>query len=68
MCIVSAVEFQRNIGLYHDKAVEEYRRRRFWDQVEAAASDLRSDSAGWQEEQIWRRAWEVTRADDLEDE
>ena len=39
-----------------DKAVEDYRRRRFWDQVEAAAGDLRKDSAAWQEELAERRS------------
>ena len=33
-----------------DKAVEEYRRHRFWDQVEAAAGGLRGDAAAWTEE------------------
>lgn len=51
-----------------DKAVEEYRRRHFWDQVEAAAGELRMDSAAWQEELAERRAWDVTLADGLEDE
>jgi hypothetical protein len=51
-----------------DKAVEEYRRRRFWDQVEAAASDLRKDPAAWTEELAERRAWDATLADGLEAE
>jgi len=51
-----------------DKAVEEYRRRRFWDQVDAAASDLRKDTAAWSEELGERRAWDATLADGLEEE
>jgi len=51
-----------------DKAVEEYRRRLFWERVEAAAGDLRKDSSAWQEELAERRAWEATLADGLEGE
>jgi hypothetical protein len=51
-----------------DKAVEAYRRHRFWDQVEAAAGDLRQDAAAWQEELAERRAWDATLADGLEAE
>ena len=50
-----------------DKAVEEYRRL-FWERVEAAAGDLRKDSAAWEEELTERRAWDATLADRLEDE
>jgi hypothetical protein len=49
-----------------DKAVEEYRHRRFWDQVEAAASNLRKDSAAWNGEMSERQAWDATLADGLE--
>lgn len=51
-----------------DKAVEEYQRRLFWDQVEAAAGDLRRDAAAWKEELAERRAWEATLSDGLEAE
>jgi len=51
-----------------DKAIEEYRRRLFWERVEAAAGDLRKDSAAWEEELSERRDWDATLADDLEDE
>lgn len=51
-----------------DKAVEEYRRRLFWERVEVAAGELRKDSAAWKEELTERHAWEVTLADDLDDE
>jgi predicted transcriptional regulator len=50
-----------------ETAIEEYRRRRFWDQVEIAAGELRRDSTAWNEELAERRAWEATLADDLED-
>ena len=51
-----------------DKAVEEYRRRLFWERVEAAAGDLRKDTAAVEEELTERRAWDATLADGLEDE
>ena len=51
-----------------DKAVEEYRRRRFWDDVDAAAAALRKDPAAWQQELTERRAWDTTLADGLDSE
>jgi len=48
-----------------DKAIETYRRLRFWDEVETAAGGLRSDPAAWNEELAERRAWEVTLSDGL---
>jgi predicted transcriptional regulator len=51
-----------------DKAIEEYRRCLFWEHVETAASELRKDSAAWQEEIDERQAWEATLADGLESE
>jgi hypothetical protein len=51
-----------------DKAVEEYRRQRFWDQVETAAVTFRRDSAAWEEELAERRAWEATLPDGQEAE
>ena len=49
-----------------EKAVEEYRRTHFWDNVQAAALALRQDSVGWQEELAERRAWEATLADGID--
>lgn len=51
-----------------DKAVEEYRRRLFWERVDAAAGDLRKNTAAWEEEQTEQSAWDATVADGLEDE
>jgi hypothetical protein len=51
-----------------DRAVDEYRLRRFWDHVEAAASDLRKDSTAWNVEIAERHVWESTLADGLEEE
>ncbi|MCI0459640.1 MAG: hypothetical protein L0Z62_22040 [Gemmataceae bacterium] len=51
-----------------DKAVEEYRRHRFWHDVEEAAIALRNDRAAWDEELAERHAWDATLADGLEAE
>jgi hypothetical protein len=51
-----------------DRAIEEYRRRRFWDQVEAAAIELRMDTLAWNGELEERRAWDATLSDGLEAE
>jgi hypothetical protein len=62
-----ATECGETLQAVLDKAIEEYRQRRFWDQVEAAASNLRKDSATWNEEMAERQAWNATLADGLED-
>ena len=51
-----------------DKAVEEYRRRRFWDQVDLAAGELRKDAVAWDAELAERRTWDATLSDGLEAE
>jgi hypothetical protein len=51
-----------------DKAVEEYRRHRFWHQVETAATDLYRDPSAWREELAERLLWDATLKDGLEDE
>lgn len=63
-----AVECGETMQAVLVKAIEEYRRRLFWERVDAASSDLRRDSAAWQEELSERRAWDATLADGLEDE
>ncbi len=48
-----------------DKAVEEYRRRIFLEQANAAFAALKSDRSAWQEEQAERHLWDAaTIADD----
>lgn len=49
------------------KAVEAYRRQRFWEQTNAAYAALRADPEAWQEELQERRDWEATLADGLEE-
>jgi hypothetical protein len=51
-----------------DKAVECYRRSRFWNEVETTAANLRSDPAAWNEELAERQAWDATLADGLDAE
>jgi predicted transcriptional regulator len=51
-----------------DKAVECYRRSRFWDEVETVAGRLRGDQAAWNDELEERQAWEATLADGLDSE
>jgi hypothetical protein len=51
-----------------DRAVEDYRRRRFWSEVDTAAAALRADPAAWENEQAERRAWDTTLGDGLEHE
>ena len=49
------------------KAIEEYRRKVFMEQFNAAYAALRSDSKAWQQEQGERAAWDAALGDGLED-
>ncbi len=51
-----------------DQAVEEYRRRRFFDEVNAAYAALRQNPDEWQAEMAERRQLEGTLADGLTEE
>jgi len=63
-----AAEVGESMQTVLDKAIEEYRRHCFWNQVETAASELIKDSAAWKEELAERRIWDATLADGLETE
>jgi hypothetical protein len=58
---------KRSIQAILDTAVEEYRRRRFLQEVNQAYARLREDAAAWEDEQKERSHWDLTLADDLED-
>jgi hypothetical protein len=51
-----------------DKAVEEYRRRCFLEDVNAAYAALREDPEAWKEVEEERSAWDATLGDGLPDE
>jgi len=51
-----------------EKAVEEYRRKLFFDDVNAAFLRLKADTAAWEEEQEERRVWEPTLLDGASDD
>lgn len=51
-----------------DKAIEEYRKKRFWEEVAAGYDALRSDPAAWQEELEERAHWERALGDGLDPE
>lgn len=51
-----------------DKAVEEYRRRRFLEDVNAAYAALREDPEAWKEVEEERSAWDATLGDGLPEE
>lgn len=46
-------------------AVEDYRRRKLLDSINAAHAELRHDAAAWKEELTERAAWEGVVADGL---
>jgi predicted transcriptional regulator len=50
------------------KAVDAYRRRRFWDEVDRAYASLRADRKAWKKEEDERRVWNDANLDGLGDE
>ena len=50
-----------------DRAIEELRRRDFWDRTNSAFAALRKDDDAWRAEQKERSEWDQTLADGLED-
>lgn len=51
-----------------DRAVEEIRRKEFWERANAAFADLRNDPDSWKLEQEERKAWDITLTDGLKEE
>lgn len=49
-----------------ETAVEEYERRRFWEELYAGYAALKADPEKWAEYQREIEAWDVTLADGLE--
>jgi len=49
------------------RAIEEYRRKRFLEEANAAYAALRQNPKAWKQEQAERRAWEATLGDGLEE-
>jgi hypothetical protein len=49
-----------------DEAVEELRRKQFFEELNAAYARLKSDPKQWKEELAERAAWEATLRDGLE--
>ena len=57
-----------SMGAIVDRAVEEIRRKDFWERTNAAFAALRNDPEAWKAEQEERSAWDATLADGLEEE
>lgn len=51
-----------------DEAIEQYRRDRFFREVNEGYARLRADPEAWQEELDERRLWDATLADGLDSE
>jgi hypothetical protein len=51
-----------------DRAIEAYRRQRFYEEANASYAALRADPSAWQEELDERAAWDATLSDDRDDE
>jgi predicted transcriptional regulator len=57
----------RSMPVILAKAIEQYRRRQFLEQVNAAYGTLRADAAAWDEELQERALWDKTLSDGLEE-
>jgi DNA phosphorothioation-dependent restriction protein DptG len=49
-----------------EQAIEQYRRQKFWEEVNQSYEKLRLNQSDWQEEISERNAWDITLGDDLE--
>ncbi|MGI4791820.1 MAG: hypothetical protein ACRYFS_23605 [Janthinobacterium lividum] len=49
-----------------DKALEQYRRQKFWEECNAAYTALQQDAEAWKEYQEELKVWEVTLMDGLD--
>ena len=63
-----ASETGQTIQATVEKAVEEYRRKQFWERTNAAYTALRNNPTEWKEEIEERSVWDTVLADGLEDE
>lgn len=63
-----AAETGEPIQLLLDRAIEAYRRQRFFEELNAAYGALRGDPGDWEEERQERAAWDAALSDDIEDE
>lgn len=51
-----------------EEAIEQYRRKRMFEEANAAWAKMRADSKEWAEELEERRLWEATLMDGIEEE
>jgi predicted transcriptional regulator len=51
-----------------EQAVKEYKKKKFFEELNAGYAKLKKDSGDWTEEAAERKDWEVTLRDGLEDE
>jgi hypothetical protein len=63
-----ASETGQTIQATLEKAVEEYRRKRFWEHTNAAYAALRKNTEASKEEMEERAVWDATLADGLQEE
>jgi hypothetical protein len=62
-----AAQSKTSIGAIVDRAVEEFRRKQFWEEYTEGYARLAGQTEEWQEYQEEMRAWEATLADGLEE-
>jgi predicted transcriptional regulator len=51
-----------------EQAVNEYKKKKFFEELNAGYARLRADRQAWAEEKSERKAWEATLRDGLEDQ
>ena len=63
-----AADTNESVDAILSKALEDYRRKRFFDTLNAQFAALRADPEAWREELAERAAWDATLSDGLDDE
>jgi hypothetical protein len=63
-----ASEDKKSMSDLLDDLLEQERRKRFFDELDAAYGELRSDTSKWEEELAERQQWDCTLMDGLDKE
>jgi restriction endonuclease S subunit len=63
-----AAQLNQSMQALIEQAIEEYKRKRFFEQANLAYAKLKEDPVAWEEVRAERALWEDTIADGLEKE
>ena len=66
--IIKHLSEQKNENMQNivENAIKEYKKRKFFEEMNRAYANLRSDSQAWEEEKKERELWDISLSDGLE--